>query len=165
MHPTDVLRYGHSTFMRSIEDLPPELWHEPGACGSWSIRDIVAHIASYEQMLVEVAESLHDDAAETPALDRMTSGAGAWNDDEVARRAGRTADALVDEYRSAHDRALDLLAALPDERWRTAGILKWYGEDYDLEDFVVYTFYGHKREHAGQIGVFRGAWAESGSGD
>ncbi len=142
--------------MRAIEDVPPDLWHAPGACGVWSIRDILAHIASYEQVLDDIAESLGG-ARETPALDRMISGEGAWNDDEVARRAGRSPDELVDEYHSAFERALDLLSAIPSERWTAAGILPWYGAEYDLEDFVVYASYGHKREHAGQIGVFRGA--------
>ena len=27
--------------------------------------------------------------------------------------------------------------------------------EYSLEDFIVYTFYGHKREHSAQIAAFR----------
>ena len=31
----------------------------------------------------------------------------------------------------------------------------WYGKEYALDDFIVYTFYGHKREHSAQIAAFR----------
>ncbi len=162
MHLIDVMRYGHATLMGAIEDMPTEIWAVPGACGTWSIKDIVAHLASYEQVLIEITGSI-DGGSETPTLDRFTSGSGTWNDDEVALRAGRSPDEIVDEYRSASARAIDLVTALPSELWTTAGLLSWYGDDYDLEDFVVYTFYGHKREHAGQIGVFRGARASGGA--
>ncbi len=34
------------------------------------------------------------------------------------------------------------------------GTLPWYGMEYALDDFIVYTFYGHKREHSAQIAAF-----------
>ena len=37
---------------------------------------------------------------------------------------------------------------------REPGTLPWYGPEYDLEDFIAYTFYGHKREHMAQVNVF-----------
>lgn len=38
---------------------------------------------------------------------------------------------------------------------RKVGALPCYGAEYDLEDFIVYSFYGHKREHCAQIAVYR----------
>jgi hypothetical protein len=35
------------------------------------------------------------------------------------------------------------------------GTLPWYGPEYALDDFIVYSYYGHKREHSAQINVFR----------
>lgn len=48
-----------------------------------------------------------------------------------------------------------LVAQIPAETARLTGTLPWYGAEYALDDFVVYTFYGHKREHSAQIAVFR----------
>jgi hypothetical protein len=45
------------------------------------------------------------------------------------------------------------------DRRRQNGALPWYGAEYDLEDFIAYSFYGHKREHTAQINVFRDALA------
>ena len=58
---------------------------------------------------------------------------------------------LEDELRTR----AELLAQIPYEGRRLNGTLPWYGEEYDLEDFIIYTFYGHKREHSAQIAAFR----------
>ena len=41
------------------------------------------------------------------------------------------------------------------ETLRQVGTLPWYGAEYALDDYLVYAFYGHKREHSGQISVFK----------
>jgi hypothetical protein len=35
------------------------------------------------------------------------------------------------------------------------GLLAWYGAEYDLEDVVAYSQYGHKREHGAQVNVYK----------
>ena len=64
------------------------------------------------------------------------------------------------EYEEAHRTTLSLLAEIPMIERRRNGALPWYGAEYDLEDFIVYTFYGHKREHAAQIAFYRDLLAE-----
>ena len=44
---------------------------------------------------------------------------------------------------------------LPAARFTVTGFLPDYGEEYDLQDYIAYAFYGHKREHSAQIAVFR----------
>ena len=42
-----------------LADLPPEQWDAPTLCGGWAVRDVVAHIVSYERLgLAEVARRL-----------------------------------------------------------------------------------------------------------
>ena len=154
MHANDVLKYGHATFMASHEGLPEAAWLEPGACGAWSVKDIVAHLASYEQMLIDVLKSIAGEGP-TPTLDHMLAHGDAFNDDEVRRRAALTPAAVLAEYESACAAARERVARLTEDDVRRAGILTWYGEAYDLEDFLVYAFYGHKREHSAQIMAFR----------
>jgi hypothetical protein len=38
---------------------------------------------------------------------------------------------------------------------RSTGTIPWYGEQYSIEDLIVYQYYGHKREHVAQIWVYR----------
>lgn len=60
----------------------------------------------------------------------------------------------MDEYKQAYEYNMTLAGHVPEEKWRETGALPWYGEGYDLEDFIAYAFYGHKREHSAQVNVF-----------
>lgn len=154
MNAVDILKYGHQTFLNSIDGLPEGDWHTPGVCGVWSVWDIIAHLASYEQVLIEVLNSLLGDSP-TPTLDKFGELGVQFNDVEVEARRDRAVGDVLAEYQDAHSQTLALLAKIPAEVRRQNGTLPWYGPDYDLDDFIVYTFYGHKREHSAQIGVFR----------
>ena len=51
---------------------------------------------------------------------------------------------------------------IPVEVLRRPGTLPWYGAQYALDDFIVYQYYGHKREHTAQINVFKDLLKQSG---
>jgi hypothetical protein len=158
MNGVDILRYGHGEVQTAIADLPENEWYMPGVCGHWSVREIIAHLASYEQLLIEVLTGLlKEDAPPTPTLDRLLADEERFNDDEVARRCCQSAHEVWTEYEEAHETAVSLLSQIPLEGRRLNGVLSWYGDTYDLEDFLVYTYYGHKREHCAQIAVYRSA--------
>lgn len=154
MNTGDVLKYGHLTVQRSIDGLAEADWHSPGVCGVWSVKEILAHLASFEQMLADLLKSLLG-SSDTLTLDRFRQAPVAFNDDEVARRRDRTVGEITAEYNRAYEEVAGLLAQVPLEVRRRNGVLPWYGPEYDLEDFIVYTFYGHKREHCAQIAVYR----------
>jgi hypothetical protein len=161
MNTDDVLNYGHQTVVEAVKGLPVEAWYTPGVCGVWSVKEIIAHLASFEQMLVDVLNSLLDDTLPTPTLDRLVEDYVTFNDAEVEARRHKTAEEVWAEYNEAYTRAAALLARIPYEGRRLNGVLAWYGPDYDLEDFITYSFYGHKREHCAQIAVFRDRLAEA----
>jgi uncharacterized protein (TIGR03083 family) len=154
MNAQDVLNYGHQTVLHTLKGVPADQWTTPGVCGWWSVKDIVAHLASYEGVLVDVLRSLQDGDAPTPTLDRFRNRDEDFNDTQVAQRQEAAPEAVLEEYRETCRTAQTLLAEIPASRRREAGLLPWYGSDYDLEDYIAYAFYGHKREHSAQIAVF-----------
>jgi hypothetical protein len=153
MNALDVLKYGHQTVLRTIDRLPQTEWETPGVCGRWSTRELVAHLASFEHVLVDVLNSLLNDNP-TPTLDQYRAGPLQFNDDEVDRRQDMTVDEVMADYCDTYAQAASLLAEIPLEERRRAGALPWYGHEYDLEDYIAYAFYGHKREHSAQIAFF-----------
>jgi hypothetical protein len=105
--------------------------------------------------LVEVLSGFLD-GGPTPHLTKMGSiGPLQFNDSEVELRRDKTSGEVLAEYSNTNAQAMTLAARIPVETFRQTGALPWYGPEYDLDDFIVYTFYGHKREHSGQIAVFR----------
>jgi hypothetical protein len=153
MNAVDILKYGHLTVLRTVEDLPPDAWETGGVCGVWTTKDIIAHLASFEHVLVEILTSFLD-GGDTPYLKDYTAGPE-FNDAEVKKRKHLTAVQVLAEYNDTQAETMMLAARIPPETWRQNGTLPWYGAEYSLDDFIVYTFYGHKREHTAQINVFK----------
>ncbi|NJN53985.1 MAG: DinB family protein [Anaerolineae bacterium] len=152
MNALDILKYGHFTVVGGVKELPEADWETDGVCGIWSVKQIMAHLASYEQLLVDILKQQLG-SIETPALDRFL--AGDFNDGEVNARQKLSVAQTWAEYEAAQAETMTLMAQLPETRRRENGILPWYGAEYDLEDFIAYMYYGHKREHTAQIAVFR----------
>jgi hypothetical protein len=155
MNTLDVMRHGHRTVLQSVEGLETKRWDEPRVVGVWSTKQVIAHLASFEAMLVDVLAAIQEDAADTPVLDEFLAGPAPFNDAQVARRDHLAPGAVLSEYETNFDEALDLARGLPGHAFTRNGLLDWYGADYDLDDFIAYMYYGHKREHSAQIKLFR----------
>ena len=154
MNATDILKFGQPTVLSTIDGFPESAWETPGACGVWSVKDIIAHLASYEQVLVDILTSFTD-GGPTPALNTYIELGGQFNDSEVSRRKEKTMQEVLAEFNNAHAQARSMIVRIPAEALRQNGTLPWYGMDYSLDDVIVYMYYGHKREHSAQIAAFR----------
>lgn len=154
MNAQDVLKYGHLTFLGSLERIPPEQWGDEGVCGVWSTKDVIAHLASYEVLLVEILTQIAGQNLPTPTLDQLLADWKGFNDKQVEHRRGMNKDAVLAEYKDAHEGVRRIAMTLEPKRFTKTGTLPWYGEAYSIDDYIVYQFYGHKREHAAQLDVF-----------
>lgn len=154
MHPLDILKYGDSFMQRTLDPFPKEQVYLTGACGYWSVKDLVAHLTSFEKVLEEVLANQIDPDLPMPTLELFGSQEVNFNDSQVEARRDDSYEDVLAEYQRTFAHVMDFARQLPAESWRQDGLLAWYGPEYDLEDFIVYSFYGHKREHCGQIQVF-----------
>src|SRR5262245_55922860 len=109
MNAADILKYGHQTVLRTIADLPDEAWDVPGVCGVWSTKDIIAHLASYERVLVDILTTFLGDAP-TPHLDQLRDPNGNFNDQQVALRKHNTVADIVAEYNDMCAQSMELVA-------------------------------------------------------
>lgn len=155
MNTLDILEYGHQTLKASLEGIANEAWETPGVCGYWSVKEIVAHLASFERWHIDVMHSLMEHGSATPTLDLMLSSRNEFNSIEVGRRSALSSADVLNEYETAHGELMALAQVLPGEIFARNGSLPWYGTQFCLNDFLVYTSYGHKREHSAQVNVFK----------
>jgi hypothetical protein len=155
MNAYDILKYGHDFVTRNLVDLPQSHWDTENVCGWWSTKHILAHLASFEHVLVDVLQSFVGDgpAHHLERLQRL--GGEGFNDFEVGIRKDKSAAEAFAEYEQTCARTMALVAQIPAETVRQAGTLPWYGAEYALDDFIVYQYYGHKREHMAQVNIFK----------
>ena len=155
MDANAILMYGHLWVLKHLEGLTDEQWQQPDVCGFWSTKDIVAHLTSFEWVLAEVMQDFVDPAP-TPTLDQYLDMDGdAFNATQVERRKRLSPEQALAEYKTGFTRVMDLLPRLPEGLLQDAGRLPWYGEEYAIDDLIVYQYYGHKREHMAQVAVYR----------
>ena len=156
MNADDVVKYGHSFFMEKLEGIPEDECYATGVCGVWSIKDLIAHIASHELVFIDVMNMFLENGEPTPAFDKNAEiGPMEYNDYAVAARSHLSYTEQLDEYIQAYEKLVGLLAQVPVAKRREVGSMPWYGMEYDLEDWIVYGNYAHKREHGAQIDVFK----------
>jgi hypothetical protein len=155
MNAHDILKYGHLWVHRHLNGLTDGQMQAAGVCGVWSVKEIIAHLTSFECVQSEVFMGFIDPSP-TPNLDQLTRMDGdAFNAVQVGMRQDKSVSEVLAEYNKAYERAISLLPRLDEALLRRPGTLPWYGKEYSLEDWIVYQFYGHKREHMAQVAVYR----------
>ncbi len=149
MNAIDVLTYGQRAVMTTVARYRPEDWALI-ALGVWTAKDLVGHLSAFE---VRFADVLASEVGAPLRSDLMAADPATFNDDQAAIRRDWPIEDVLDEFASAHDRAMAHAATISPERWREVGTIPWYGPQYSLDDLVVYTMYAHKREHDPQLGA------------
>ena len=153
MNASELLEKSNLLVIQTVDVLPEIAWDIPGACGNWSVKDIIAHLASYEHIVVDVL-SIFQKEQPTPYILEFLHQRDQFNKVEVEARKYETAQHVLDEYQDAQVEATSLLMQIPDEKVQERGTMPWYGEDCCLADFIN-RIYDHTREHCAQIARFR----------
>lgn len=154
MNALDVMKYGNGTVMGVLSQLSFAHWETDGVCGIWSVKNIVAHLTSYEWVMADILREMTGNG-ETPHLDAARRTGMAFNDEQVDARKPMSAAETLAEYEAAHADVMALAVQVPPEQFREVGTLPWYGAEYSVDDYIAYAIYGHKREHIAQVNVYR----------
>lgn len=154
MNAYDVLKYGDNTFMEAIRMIQADEWSVVGATTAWTPKDVVAHLTSYELVLADVLGSAVHPNIETPHLTAMQNNHEGFNDDQVSTRNSYSVEQVQQEYADAHAKVMKLIQQITPETLRENGTIPWYGNEYSLDDYIVYNNYAHKREHAAMMKMF-----------
>lgn len=155
MNAKDILERGHQSVVKATDGLPDADWNVGGVCGVWSVKDVIAHLAGYEHVLAEGLGLFAEDTAATPHLDEYRSQWPTYNDDKVAERRSMRRAVVWAEYVDAHARAATALDHISADKLSAVGTIPWYDPQGSIDDFVARLGFGHKREHAAQIMVYR----------
>ncbi len=152
MDISEVLQNVNLQVVRALDGLAEKEWDIPGVCGDWSIKDIVAHLASYEHVIVDVLNTFQGGEL-TPTVERWIKSRPTFNTEEVGERKYATAQQVMDEYQGMQVEATSLIMQIPPEKVQQTGTISWYGQQHSLADFIQ-QMCEHIREHVAQIGAF-----------
>lgn len=154
MNIVNVVNHAHDILLESLDNLPEKYWTNSSVTGSWNLKDIIGHLAVYEIVASEVLKKNFSSDAITPLLDKRRDIDYQFNNEQAALRKDTPYQEILQEYLNAHDKLIELIKKIPDEKLHEPGTLRWYNFDYPLDEYLVYKNYGHKRHHAAQIKLF-----------
>lgn len=102
-------------FRQSYEGLSDEEMLEPGVTGSWSVRDILAHVAVWDALVRTVLPGILE-TGHRPEYDEANEDLGAFNARMTEEKRGLSLDQVRQELEQNHQRLMEYLRDVaPDE--------------------------------------------------
>lgn len=124
-----------------------------GVNGSWSIKDILAHITAWHVHLLNLMEGVR--LGQEPALNHdENKGLDDINEQFYQEGRIRSLDEVLQDFYTTRQRVVEQLQQLSDEQLQTK---PWSDSTNPLADFVVGNTFEHYAEHMQPIQV----WLES----
>lgn len=137
----DHLEREWEAFLKSFAGLPDCVLMEPGAVGHWSVRDVLAHVTTWEEEALK-ALPLILEGKRPPRY----GGIDAFNAREQERKRAFSLAQVKQELTATHQRLSAFLASCP------------LGDEATERRFrhrLRLDTYNHYREHAAQITAWR----------
>jgi len=131
-------------FLDSFAGLADNILMESGAVGHWSIRDVLAHIATWEEEALKVLPLILE-GKPIPRYIRY-GGIDAFNAHEQERKRHLLLELVIEELATTHKRLLQFLTEVPDSMFLSKNR---FAKRLRLDT------YNHYREHAHHIGEWR----------
>lgn len=105
-------------FQASYAGLAPEQMLTPGAAGAWSVKDILAHVTTWEE---EALKNLPLILAgqRTGRYKDLYGGIDAFNDQMTERKAALSLSEVLDQLDVTHRRLVETIGAAPDVEFLT----------------------------------------------
>ena len=114
---------------------------EPGACGDWSVNQVLWHISAWERLLITALET-PDDGYDYPEPNVEDFNAAA-----VAKMNDASPREVVERLESTHRKLRDALANTP---------ASYFVQDHPRRRLIDEWAFLHYEEHAAQIAAWRG---------
>ena len=125
-------------FKEAVEQAPGDRLETPGVSGDWSIRDLIGHITTWEEVGIMRARDVSQGIEHVKPYDNVDE----FNAEEAKRKSQLSVGGLWTQFNQVHEQYMDLLEGIPEE---------CFGEDYRYGPAMSPITPKHKKEHAEEI--------------
>ena len=139
------VRQEWSGFQDSLASLPEEGYLESGVVGQWSLRDLLVHVASWEEEALKAIPIILE-GGRLPRYSALYGGIDAFNAQVQEAKRGLSLTEARAELEATHQRLLSCLEQLPDHALASGG---------RLARRLRQDTFNHYREHAGHVATWR----------
>jgi len=132
-------------FLESFGGLSEAEMLKPGVIGRWSVRDIIAHVTTWEEEALKYVPVLLQ-GGKPPRYSTTYGGIDAFNAQMTERKRGLSFSEVLRERDEVHRKLIDLIDTIPDEL---------LGGKSRLRHRIRMDTYSHYPKHAGAIRKWR----------
>ena len=144
------LRAARKELSDTITGLTEEDLLRPKAIDKWTLKDLIAHIASWDEEMVRVLQTftMPGDSQYTYTISER-SGFATWNEEQTSARRERTVNQIMGEFEIARRDLIQVVEGLTDPVLNRLRMTSWGKPATGFE--LISTQVEHYREHAEQI--------------
>lgn len=151
----EELRAARSALLQAIDGLTEDQMLCVGAVGFWSVKDVLAHLVSWEAELVTVLSQLEQHQQQVPRIVEIDD-IDEWNAEQYHVNASRALDGVLQDFHSVHRRLLQTVESLSDRILDDNRRFPWM-EGEPLSYLIAENAIWHEEEHAEDIRAWREA--------
>jgi uncharacterized protein (TIGR03083 family) len=113
-----------------LSTLTPEQMTQPGMLGEWSVKDVLAHLYEWEQMVLGwLAASQRGETPHVPAEGYKWSQLPALNEQIRAKHSGRSLDEILTLFRDSYSQVMQNIESLSEETLFAPGLYPWMNKN------------------------------------
>ena len=138
----DTVQSERANWEAMLKQIDPDRLTLPSVAGSWSVKDIIAHIAWFEREMIDLIKG------------RALEGSELWNLPTDERNAAiyeenheLSLTQVMDESAQVFQQLLELLPTLSDEDLTTPGNFLNMPPDWHPGDIIAQNTYEHYQQH------------------
>jgi hypothetical protein len=152
----DQLDNARERLLLTIEPLPDEALHAPGAMGAWSILNILDHLTLWESELVTALMQI-DRGGRPERLLEAYGDVDGYNARGFAANQGREPDRVFDDLHGVRRQLEGWLEEFDDRDLNDAKRYPW-ASGRALWEIIEENSFGHELEHLPDIEAFAAGW-------
>jgi hypothetical protein len=131
------IRKEWDTLEQFYASLSPEQMSQAGAIGEWSPKDVLAHLAEWQQLCLDWYNAgLHGDLPHLPAEGYKWSQMSALNRRIFEKYRDWSLASVSEFFQSTYQQILNLVEATPEEKLFNSGCYSWTGND-SLSAYII----------------------------
>ena len=145
----DEVQSERAALLEAIRGLHPVTLERPGVLGAWSVKDVLAHIAGWQNWMIRAYPYRLEHGDLPDDLKVSDDNVDEWNRKFVEERRGRTPDQVIEDLNDGLRRLLTWAANLGTTRLNAPD--PWPGRQESIASYFREFLAGHDREHREQI--------------
>jgi len=141
----DVMSRERQILLDAIGGLSDAVLNQKGTVGTWSIKNVLAHLTGWESIVVQILPDRLVTGIRPEILNSIAADEDAWNAQEVAEREHLSPQQQLQEFTRTREALYQVLRSVGEEVLnRQRPWPQWEGT---LAEYIVNQIGDHEREH------------------